>query len=429
MTFSKYNHLCELRGTKNYLLYNFLTGAMLELNQDYKSRISSMDLLSSSEKELLLENGFIVSDFDEIKYLKYGNKLVCTDNELLSILIAPTMACNFRCPYCFEHHGSGMMDQEVQNEIISFIEATIKKNKHKHLFVYWFGGEPLLGINIIEKMSMRILDIVDKYGISYSSAMSTNGYNLSEKNFAILEKCKLNRIQITLDGMREMNDKTRVLANGEGTFDVIVANLRNAHTTITIHIRSNLTRENIEEFAKLNKLIGEIRENNKIDISLYGAHMSVYDFNNENVDELELSMQEYSDALKKNNMIGTNKKSKCRFAFCDAAKVYSFCFDEKGNMYKCWNDIGNRKFSYDNVFDANRRGVIFLNNNALDYLAESFPDECMECKILPICMGGCIKKRVIEHRKSCSPIKYNLDDYVNKKYHEQLGGEFNDIGN
>ena len=429
MQYSKFNHICKLPNSDEYLLFNFMTGSMLKLNQETNNKMKDIKLLNKDEITMLKENGFLIEDFDEIDYLKFGNKLNCADEELLSILIAPTMECNFNCPYCFEHHGKGFMTEEIQNEIITFIENSLKTHNHKNLFVYWFGGEPLLAIDIIAKMSQKIIELTKKYDIKYSSAMSTNGYLLTEKNINILEKCKLNRIQVTLDGMKEKNDKTRILKNGEGSFDVIVDNLKKLKTNITIHIRTNLNRENEVEFKELNNLVNEIKKENNIDISLYGAHMSVYDFNNENVDALELSIKEYSDILKQNNMIGANKHQNCRFAFCDAARLYSFCFDEKGNMYKCWNDIGNLQFKYDNVVEANKKGANFLNKNALDLLSKSFPEECVNCKVLPVCMGGCIKKRVIENRKSCSPIKYNLDDYVYKRYLMQLGGDFNDIGN
>ena len=429
MQYSKFNHICKLPNSDEYLLFNFMTGSMLKLNQETNNKMKDIKLLNKDEITMLKENGFLIEDSDEIDYLKFGNKLNCADEELLSILIAPTMECNFNCPYCFEHHGKGFMTEEIQNEIITFIENSLKTHNHKNLFVYWFGGEPLLAIDIIAKMSQKIIELTKKYDIKYSSAMSTNGYLLTEKNINILEKCKLNRIQVTLDGMKEKNDKTRILKNGEGSFDVIVDNLKKLKTNITIHIRTNLNRENEVEFKELNNLVNEIKKENNIDISLYGAHMSVYDFNNENVDALELSIKEYSDILKQNNMIGANKHQNCRFAFCDAARLYSFCFDEKGNMYKCWNDIGNLQFKYDNVVEANKKGANFLNKNALDFLSKSFPEECVNCKVLPVCMGGCIKKRVIENRKSCSPIKYNLDDYVYKRYLMQLGGDFNDIGN
>ncbi len=44
-------------------------------------------------------------------------------------------------------------------------------------------------------------------------------------------------------------------------------------------------------------------------------------------------------------------------------------------------------------------------------------------------MGGCIKKRIIEQKKECSPIKYDMDDYVYKRYLESQGGEIDETGN
>ncbi len=431
MEHSKYNHIFKLPNEEKYLLYNFMTGAMLELDADGYKRFAEPELLSEAERTMLVDNGFIV-DFDELAYLRLGNKLICADEELLSVLIAPTMACNFDCPYCFEHHGSGMMSEEIQDEIIRFVETSIKEHHHKHLFVYWFGGEPLLGIEIIESMSRRLIALAEKYDIAYSSAMATNGYLLTPDVVKILERCKLNRLQITLDGMRETNDKTRILRNGEGSFDTIIGNLRKLHTNIAVHIRTNLNRDNEVEFGQLKSLIREIREQTGADISIYGAHMSVYEFNNKDVSELELTAPQYTEVLKKHNMIGTARRYHTRFAFCDAAKVFSYCFDELGFMYKCWNDIGNRRYAYDHVRNVNRSGQLrLISQNALDYLANSFPEdeECLTCKLLPACMGGCIKKRIVEHKKECSPVRYDIDDYVYKRYLESQGGEIDETGN
>ena len=267
------------------------------------------------------------------------------------------------------------MNREIQDEIIEFIETMLTNNKHKRLFVYWFGGEPLLCIDHIKAMSRRIIELTEQYDVIYSSAMSTNGYFLTPENVKELEKCRLNRIQVTLDGMQEVHDRTRVLRDGSGTFDVIVDNLRQLRTHISVHIRTNLHKDNVGEFAKLSKLVEKIKEESGTDILLYGAHMSVYDFNNKNVDELELSIKDYSDTLKRQKAIGISKRHFSKFAFCDAAKMHSYCFDDEGNMYKCWNDIGNIEYAYDNVINANKKGVDFAKNNALRFLVNSFPAE------------------------------------------------------
>ncbi len=97
---------------------------------------------------------------------------------------------------------------------------------------------------------------------------------------------------------------------------------------------------------------------------------------------IELTPPQYTEVLKKHNMIGTARRYSTRFAFCDAAKVFSYCFDELGFMYKCWNDIGNRQYAYDNVLNVNSSGQLkFISQNALDYLANSFPDD-EECLVL-----------------------------------------------
>ncbi len=434
MEYSRYNHLCKSETDQGfYLLYNFLTGALVKLDEEHKQIFENI-LTSNTHPEIqafLLQNGFLIEDFDELAYLKLGNKLTCTDSELLSVLIAPTLACNFRCPYCFEHHGSGMMSQETQDAILQFIEKSMQENHHKQIFVYWFGGEPLLGINIIERMSQKLLAIAEKYHAGYASAMSTNGYLLTPENMAVLERAKLNRIQITLDGMKETNDRTRILANGGGSFDTIVANLRQMKTAMQIQIRSNLHKNNAAEFSQLKKLIDSIALETGVNMVAYGAHMASYEYNNENVDDIVLSMQEFSAVLKKNGLMGNSKTNHVRFSFCDAAKVFSYCFDEKGNLYKCWNDVGNPARAYDTVFSANEKGLNLAHIHATAFLAHSFPDneECLNCKVLPICMGGCILKRVVEKKKTCSPVKYDMSDYVNKKYQLRFGANISDTGN
>lgn len=142
-------------------------------------------------------------------------------------------------------------------------------------------------------------------------------------------------------------------------------------------------------------------------------------------------MQEFSNVLKNVGIIGNSKTNHTRFAFCDAAKVYSYCFDERGNLYKCWNDIGNPSRAYDNVFSAVKSGLNLASTNATAFLAHSFPEdsECLECKILPICMGGCVLKRVLEKHKTCSPVKYDIDGYINKKYLLSVGIDVADTGN
>lgn len=46
-------------------------------------------------------------------------------------------------------------------------------------------------------------------------------------------------------------------------------------------------------------------------------------------------------------------------------------------------------------------------------------EKCINCNILPMCMGGCTLKR-INNKESCIPEKYNLENYVKLLYEEAV---------
>lgn len=61
----------------------------------------------------------------------------------MSLIIAPTLDCNFRCPYCFEDLKKIYMTKGTVNAIKNFVRNKIK-NGVTNLNVSWYGGEPLL---------------------------------------------------------------------------------------------------------------------------------------------------------------------------------------------------------------------------------------------------------------------------------------------
>lgn len=429
MEYSKFNQLAQIPGTTDYVLYNFLSGSMMKLDVESKALLDCITTTEGHEEEkaLLVKNGFLCDGLQEIDYMRLGNIRACTDSDILSVLIATTMRCNFACPYCFEAcHDSPVMDEETQDAIVRFVEESLKKNHHKQLYIYWFGGEPLLGIRVIQRMAPKLIALAHQYGARYTSGMSTNGYFLTAEAVKILEACQLGSLQITLDGLKERNDRTRILRSGAGTFDVIMENLRNLHTSIRIRIRSNVHRDNWADYLELKQLVEEIAEKNDLDLAAYAAKMSMYEQSDRSMAPLAFSDQEYADLLAESRQMGTQKNSLVsRFTHCDAGCLYSFCFDPAGDVYKCWNQVGDKTYRYANVRDLLEHQENIRMEQTLPFLTRSFPEdeECLNCKVLPLCMGGCIMKRVFEHQKSCSPIRYNAEAYVLGKYLKEMEGE------
>jgi uncharacterized protein len=169
-------------------------------------------------------------------------------SRILQLIIFPTEQCNFRCDYCYEDFAIGRMPPAVIEGIKKLVLS--RGDDLGCLKILWFGGEPTVALNTVLDLSRFFHEFCATRDIAYSAHMTTNGYRLTPKNFAALVALGIDDFQITLDGDRQDHNTTRKLANGAGTFDVILSNLRamkaSQHTynvTLRVHVStSNASR-------------------------------------------------------------------------------------------------------------------------------------------------------------------------------------------
>lgn len=163
--------------------------------------------------------------------------------------ILPTTACNARCVYCYEEGiPYETMSDEIVRQTIRYILATRREDAPVSL--HWFGGEPLVGEKIID----RICAAMREAGIEYSSGMISNGSLMTEE---LAEKAgadwHLNNIQITLDGREEVYCERKRYVAFEGS--PYRAVLRGIHAMlgqgIRVSIRLNVDEENLDEMMAL----------------------------------------------------------------------------------------------------------------------------------------------------------------------------------
>src|SRR5699024_5938565 len=122
---------------------------------------------------------------------------------------APTLSCNFGCPYCYEEPKSGFMSEEVQKSILDMITEAAKRRKD--ISVTWYGGEPLIAKDIIFNMSEKIINICEENDCDYSSYIVTNGYLVTDEIIENFKKYKITGAQITIDGPPEIHNSRRFL--------------------------------------------------------------------------------------------------------------------------------------------------------------------------------------------------------------------------
>ena len=155
-------------------------------------------------------------------------------------VILPTTGCNARCVYCFEENRRPVtMTPEIVEQTIRFILDTRAGDETE---IEWFGGEPLLCPEIIDRISEGLRDA----GVSFRSSMITNGSLVTPE---IVQKMtglwNLKKIQVSMDGAeRDYRFRKRYYADRDQYRAVMDAISRMSEAGIEVSIRCNADEEN-----------------------------------------------------------------------------------------------------------------------------------------------------------------------------------------
>lgn len=405
---------------KGKLIYNTISSGILFLDgekiEEYESLKNSkfIDKTNTDLKRELIKGNMLVDDFlDEVELIKYISNSARYNKDYLGLTIATTQACNFVCPYCYEKGIEFKnMSDETANNIVDFIRNNLKNNSD--LDITWYGGEPLLAIDVIEKISEEVFKYIniDKYNAS----IVTNGYLLTREYAEKLNKYKVKTAQITLDGPPQIHDARRKLASGKGTFNKIIENIKNTCDLIDITIRVNI--DNINK-AYIEELVNILKENDIYDkVFLYVA--KVDDYSEEtNKNKSILTYEEFSNL---HNKFTENNKTFNHIPMinpniCVSVNSNGFVIDPEGNLYKCWDEIGRKEGIIGNVkdgFEYNETFFFYNNYNPFD------DKKCLECKLLPICMGGCPFQKRKRGEAVCREQKFLIDQMLDNAYKSSL---------
>jgi len=427
---SRYNTLFQSE-QYGWFLYNALSGVMLELDEPHYRIVCSLRDGKQTDTtdidkvfmEMLEKNGLLAEREDErVKLMgfRYGRNAACFSTAYLDLTICPTLSCNFACPYCFEHcqNDGTIMSDETMSALIGFI-----RNHHeaKHLTVSWYGGEPTLCFDVIEKLTEKFIELYPDYD---NAGMVTNAYLLDQEKIDRLKDLKIIAIQITLDGREATHNQRRMLRNGGATYERILRNidlLMNSSWEGSCTVRVNVDKTNQQEYAALHKELLKRYEGKNL--SVYPGQVNT--FQGHNYDhQCGLCNSEWAaftrDGYIKDGIMprdGFYPQSGIHNA-CVATSHYGYIIGPEGGLYKCWEDVGKEHLSIGSVHEEE-----FITNPELlarySIGTDPFNDaECMECAILPVCGGGCVSKRLRSRQFGeqgidyCSPLKESLTDYL-----------------
>jgi uncharacterized protein len=432
---SKYVHYSDPVGIKKHrIIYSARTGrSKLISNSIYSFLIHSLDKLDSEIMNELQEMEVVVQrEEDEYNEILKKYSIINKNKDSLNYVIHPFSGCQLRCHYCGQSHFKNRLTDKDIPKIISRIQHKLNKSKRKNLHITWFGGEPLLGIDFIEKFTPIVQDLCLQYDIKYSARMVTNGQLLTKKVYTKLKKLCVNQYEITLDGPKHIHDKRRITEKGKGSYDDIIRNLRDIFGNSTqkfkdakFNIRSNIDKYNQDHIMELTYDL----EDNNILKNLNTFYIApVYSWGND-ADKNSLTPEAFAKIqisfylrlIKMGYPQGIIPNNSSLWS-CMIHSNNNEVIDANGKISCC------TEVSYVQAYKDSEYFISNINNKprslTYDKILEPYFDkikdtsnECSKCDIFPICGGGCARK-LTEGIYTCPPFKLNLKERLLLTFYE-----------
>ena len=132
--------------------------------------------------------------------------------------------CNLNCDYCFasqgKYHGDrALMSFEVGKQALDFLMD--HSGTRRNLEVDFFGGEPLMNWDVVKRLVQYARSVEKERGKNFRFTLTTNGMLIDDDVIDFANR-EMSNVVLSLDGRKEINDRTRVDYQGCGSYDRIV---------------------------------------------------------------------------------------------------------------------------------------------------------------------------------------------------------------
>jgi uncharacterized protein len=434
------------------------------------------DGISSDAFDLLKKRGYLteMSSAEERLYVErlagfLHKKKV--DNAPPAFMFIPSYECNLRCPYCFEHDtrielsklkvlrnvmtekmvdaAYKSMDMIVQERFGGRSEPPPQRDK-----ITLYGGEPLMLENL------PIIEYIVEKGIARGNVFGaiTNGVDLHHY-LHLLGPGKINFLQITLDGPKDLHDTKRIgPRHKDGTYDRIIHNMKMAlQTGVRISVRYHVDFTNVARAKELADALKreDFGQYKNFSIYSYPVHMyhkgveapvfpqmALHQVHRQMETSSEASLAEQAqqaegpqsdkprqkvvkvsvpdDGIEGKLKVYTKRKLPGLFSAnlepC-AATTGLYVFDPLGKIYNCWDTVGLRG---QEIGTYSEEGPV-LNAFHQSWLSRSPAtiEECKDCKYFMFHFGGCASLPVSCKGTLFAPACYGFEDnflYIAQKF-------------
>jgi len=319
-------------------------------------------------------------DYSRYRFAVTALKAMDRSRGVKTYTILPTTACNARCVYCYEQGMKvSTMSETTADKVIDFI---LKTKRSEEITLCWFGGEPLVAANIIN----RICTGLNEKGVSFKSRIVTNASLFTPELLdTAVNVWHLKRAQVSVDGSKSDYEARKLFCSPKiHNYEYLLKTIGiMLDAGLEVTLRCNFDQGNIEGmysfWEDINNLYGDSDKLRVYSSMLFQAQKdpSCIDLHKR---YLELRTEAAKKGMKFLRFKGSECKMKINFCMADSDGK-CIVIGPDGNLYNCEHLPGNTSCA--SIFDED----IKLGSDPRASLEAD--DKCRECPFLPECTPFC----------------------------------------
>lgn len=372
------------------LVYSTLRSSAVQLPDDLLEAARS-GTLDDEDREVLTRIGILTPDrAAEQEHLRTIFAIPRPGTPFNATVVL-NLDCNLACPYCYEDsfRGKNYMSADTARLLVETIRCE-RIEKGQPVKLTFYGGEPLLSLDLIRAISVPLREAAQANGVSFSFSLVTNGTLLNRACAEELVALGLVGAKITLDGPAELHNVSRPFVSGNGSYEAIMRNVLDVYDIVPLQLGGNFTQHNYREFPRmLDDLLERGIDPAKAGIVQFApvipksGEQVVTDFNTGCTCSYEPWLMEASVWLREETLKRGFPAPKPKLSVCMVELEHDLVIGIDGSYYKCPAFM---------AYPELRIGS--LSEGIADYRQSHNMDvwkteECLECAYLPICFGGC----------------------------------------
>lgn len=409
-----------------WILLDINSGSVMRIDEDTATvldKLAKCEELSADEQEIaaelveLKEQGVLFTDD------AYEGKYIPPAPVLKSLCLNICHDCDLRCRYCFASTGSfgghrSMMSFETGAKALDYVLE--HSGLRKFLEIDFFGGEPLLNIDVVQRLVAYGREREKAYGKTFRFTFTTNCVGLTPEISAWAEE---NAVSVVLshDGRPEVHDRQRVFPDGSGSYEKVTENIKAflaQNTRQNAIVRGTYTAYNKDFAADIEHWLdlGFPRLSMEPAVELYGPRK----LTEEDLPQLKEEYWKLAHLFETRREEGRPfdffhfkldlKHGPClpkRLTGCGAGYEYMVVTPE-GDLYPCHQFVGREEYKLgtvdEGVWDSSKELVDKFRNA---HVYNKKP--CSTCWARFFCSGGCHANADLFHHDIMQPYELGCE--------------------